>query len=194
MKVFELFEKQPLREARTLNASIKLCEGLVNVLEGMDVSVTSKGKAGDDFTTKGKIKVKSGGKVKAFKNENDAKNYFGSRRWKELKNDPKVKITYPDTNEGLNDAGEFDFDPDPAFAGVKGVTRDTGAGNKEADMAQQKQKNAKLNQTWQKLIKTLGTMNPAQAETMKQNMLKVAKSAQKNNFTLSPSPEQVLGL
>lgn len=128
MKIFELFEKQPLSEDRTFHAAINLCESVVRLLEGM------------------------------------------------------------------NDDGGFDFEPDPAFAGVKGITRDTGTGNKEAKMAQQKQQGAKLNQTWQKLIQTLKTMNPQQAQTMKDNMKKVAKRAQELNFTLSPSPEQVLGL
>ena len=33
MKIFELFEKQPLRNDNTLRASIKLCESIVAVLE-----------------------------------------------------------------------------------------------------------------------------------------------------------------
>ena len=128
MKIFELFEKQPLREDKAFRAAINLCESVVKLLEG------------------------------------------------------------------LNDQGGFDFEPDPKFAGVKGITRDTGAGNKDAAAAQQKQKEAKLNQTWQHLIKSLNTMNPRQAQTMKDNMKKVAARAKQLNFTLSPSPEQVLGL
>ena len=127
MKLFELYNKRPLREDKTLQASIKLCESVVSLLEdGLDFDV----------------------------------------------NDPDIA----------------------KFAGVKGVTRDTGAGNKEASMAQHKQQEAKLNKTWVKLLSNLQNMSGPAAQKLKIHLKKVADVANKRNFTLSPPPEKVLGL
>lgn len=125
MKLFELFDKQPLREDKTLKASIKLCESVVRLLEA---------------------------------------------------------------------EGDFEFVADPAFAGVKGVTRASGAGELAAQQAQQKQQNAKLNATWVTLVKKLQTLDAAQSKVLKVHLQKVADAAKQRGFTLSPNPDQILGL
>ena len=95
--------------------------------------------------------------------------------------------------EGLNDDGGFDFEPDPKFAGVKGITRDTGAGIQDRKAADHKKQNEKVNQTWMTLVSKLGKLDFQNAEKLKVGLIKLAKVAKKNNFKLTPSPEEVLG-
>ena len=130
MKLFELY-KQPitrnaLREDKTLNASIKLCEGIISLLEA---------------------------------------SYEGG----------------------------IDFEPQPAYAGVKGISRDTGYGEDDRRSAEKKQQNIKLNQTWQRLVRNLNKLDAAGAEKLKVNLKKVADVAKQKGFQLSPTPEEVLG-
>jgi len=125
MKLFELFDKQPLRENKMLNESIKLCKSVVALLEA---------------------------------------------------------------------DGGFDFEPDPAFAGVKGINRDTGVGNKAAADAKHQQANQKLNATWQKLLQKLRTLDPHGKAKLQVYLKQVVAAAEKRGFELSPAPSKVLGL
>ena len=64
----------------------------------MNVNVQSFGNRGDDFKTDGRIVVKrdNHGKTFAFKNETDAKMYFGSSSWRKIKtNKAGYKVTFP---------------------------------------------------------------------------------------------------
>ena len=124
MKLFELYDKKPLREDKTLTACIKLCESTIAVLEA---------------------------------------SYEGG----------------------------IDFEPDDSFAGVQGVSRDSGAGIQGAKAAQFKQQEAKLNQTWKMLVGKMGKLDYAASQTLKQNLLKLAGVAKSKGFTLSPSPQEV---
>ena len=85
----------------------------------------------------------------------------------------------------------FDYEPDPAFAGVKGVSRDSGAGVADAKAAQFKQQEQKLNQTWKMLVGKLGKLDFEASEKLKMNLKKLAQVADSKGFALQPSPQEV---
>ena len=243
MKLFELY-KQPIREDKTLTASLRLCESVTRLLEGMaDFELT------EEVTDPTVLAVRpiaiamfgkpystayiANGTVHRMSipiNHELSKQYrhvpkediipvdrqklveLKNRFFQELKQNgvdtSLVDVRYhvgagvylsvrtkidQDVSEGLNDAGEFDFEPDPAFAGVKGVSRDTGAGEQDRKAAEHKKQNAKVNQTWMTLVSKLGKLDFQNAEKLKVGLIKLAKVAKKNNFKLTPSPEEVLG-
>lgn len=190
MKLHELYIKRPVRESKTLRASMQLCEATIKVLEAESETKYGVYSKGGSIGSKGKGKP-----VATFDNREDAMS-DAKRRRKGLTKGEKgyygMGYSVKPIKEGLNDAGSFDFEPDPAFAGVKGITRDTGAGNIAAAAAEKKGQNTKLNQTWQKLVANMGKLDARGAQKLKFNLEKLAKVAQQKGFELSPSPESVL--
>jgi hypothetical protein len=196
MKLFELYKKRALREDKSFNASMQLCESIVKALEAEATGSYGVWSKGGSIGGR-----KSDEPIATFDNRPEAMEYAKRRRRSLSPGERKyygmgysVRPYKGKVGEGLNDAGSFDFEPDPAFAGVKGTTRTSGAGEKEAGMAKHKLQNQKLNQTWQKLAGNLGKLDGQRAQQLKMNMQKVADMAKKRNFTLSPNPDQILGL
>jgi len=242
MKLFELY-KQPLREDKTFTASIKLCESVISLLDGMEdlaearvtdpnalkvkeIATEMFGKPyssariangtvhrisipigeflkkqyryvpiadihPNDERTLGQLKAAFMQKVEQDGVDTslvDIKFHIAAGVYMSVRT--KIDET---VEEGMNDAGEFEFEPDPAFAGVKGVTRDTGAGEQDRKAAENKKQHAKVNQTWQKLIGNLSKLDFAGSEKLKVSLTTFAKAAKKNGVPLTPSPEEVLG-
>ena len=104
---------------------------------------------------------------------------------------------YESERESLGEAdyeGGLDFEPSPEFAGVKGVTRDTGAGNQAAKQAAHKQAEQKVNATWQKMLHKAKAMSGESRKQIIPHLHKLAKEADKSGFQLDPSPATTLGL
>lgn len=120
MKLFELYERQALVEAKELSESIKLCEAVIKVLE------------------------------------------------------------------------DFDWEPQPEFRGAKGITTATGAGEKAARDAKQKQASIKLNDTWKKLLMKLKKQGNEGRKQLVPLLQKMAARADELGFTLSPDPSTIL--
>ncbi len=91
----------------------------------------------------------------------------------------------------LEDLPDIEFEPQPEFRGVGGVTKATGAGERLGRVHRQSATSDKTNTIWRKLVKQYTTMSPSGKGRMRQQLQKLAQTAQAKGIQLSPDPSQI---
>lgn len=99
----------------------------------------------------------------------------------------------------LEDEGDFDWQPQPELRGAETVNTPSGAGEKAARAASAKVSADKINQLWQRLLRSKQQLassdkqGPAYAK-LQDNLKHMVTLAAKRGITLTPDPSKVLGL
>lgn len=92
--------------------------------------------------------------------------------------------------------GGIDFEPDAAYAGVKGVTTASGPGEeaaKKAAATKHGQTQEKVNATWKAMLLKAKKLEGPAREQIIPHLVKLAKEAGKHGIELNPNPAKILG-